>query len=657
MYKYLATNTEGACFVLALEFDHTDRVLEEARVFPPPPSALADSHIARYMKEKGFSQWDDLYAWSIKNPMEFWSEQANELDWFAPWKEVREWKPPYVQWFLGAQCNIVYNALDRHMKTDVKNRVAFYWEGEDGSSKTISYAQLYHEVNRFASALTKLGIEKGDRVIIYLPRVPEQIIAMLAVARIGAVHSVVFSAFTSNALKDRVNDADAVAIITADAYPYGGKMHLKKPDVDSALEDNETVEHVIVVRRGNIEDVPMQEGRDHFYDDLIANADDEIPCTPVDAEHPLFTLYTSGTTGKPKGVVHVHGGYMVQTFATSKFVFDLKPDDIFWCTADPGWVTGHSYIVYGPLMMGATSVFYEGAPTIPDPGRFWDIVQKYDITILYTAPTALRGLMRYGDEYPKQYDLSSLRLLGTVGEPINPEAWMWYYTVIGQERCPIMDTWWQTETGAHIITPTPVNSLKPGSAGRPFLGIEADVLDNQGNSVPDGKGGYLVMKTPWPAMMRTLFKDDERYQTYWNTIEGVYFAGDSAYKDEDGDYWIQGRVDDVITKAGHRLGSMEIESALVGHDAVAEAAVIGKPDPVTGERIKAFIILKANKQRDELEDELKKFIRAEMGPIAVPDEIEVVDSLPKTRSGKIMRRYLKAKELGLPTGDVSTLED
>lgn len=627
-------------------------------MFAPPPDALQNSHMAAYLKKKGFKNWDELYRWSIEQNEAFWAEQAQELEWFSPWNAVREWNPPYVKWFEGAQCNIVYNALDRHMKTDVKNRVAFHWEGEDGSSRAITYRELYEEVNRFASALTRLGITKGDRVVIYLPRVPEQIVAMLAVARIGAVHSVVFSAFTSSALRDRVQDAQAKAVITSDGYVYAGKLVEKKPDVDTALVAADTVEHVIVVRRAGI-DVPMQEGRDHFYHDLIANADAESPCVPVDAEDMLFTLYTSGTTGKPKGVVHVHGGYMVQTYATTKFTFDIRPDDIFWCTADPGWVTGHSYIVYGPMMVGATSVFYEGSPTVPDPGRFWDVVQKYKVTIMYTAPTAIRGLMRHGDEWPNRYDLSSLRLLGSVGEPINPEAWIWYHTVIGKERCPIMDTWWQTETGAHLITPNPMTPLKPGSATRPFLGIEADVVDRQGDPVPEGKGGYLVIRQPWPAMMRTLYQDAERYESYWRTIEGMYFAGDSAYRDSDGYFWIQGRVDDVINKAGHRLGSMEIESALVSHAAVAEAAVIGKPDPVTGERVKAFVILKSGHglAEEQVPDQLKRFIRAEMGPISVPDEIEIVTSLPKTRSGKIMRRFLKAKELGLPTGDVSTLED
>ncbi len=642
---------------MSLQFQHTDRVLQERRTFPPSPETVEQSNIARYWREKGFNNYEELYAWSLQNTEEFWAEQARELHWFTPWQKVMEWNPPYVKWFVGATTNIVYNALDRHMATPVKNKVAFYWEGEDGSTRTVSYAELYREVNRLANALRQLGIARGDRVVIYLPRIPEQIVAMLAVARIGAVHSVVFSAFTAPALRDRIQDAEAKAVITADGYPYAGKLVPKKADVDAALESCPSVQHVIVVRRaGN--PVEMKPGRDHWYHELVANADDFCPVVPVDAEDMLYTLYTSGTTGKPKGVVHVHGGYMVQIYATTKFVFDIKPEDVYWCTADPGWVTGHSYIVYGPMLCGATSVFYEGAPTVPDPGRFWAIVERYGVTILYTAPTAIRGLMRFGDEYPKKYDLSSLRLLGSVGEPINPEAWIWYHDVIGGGRCPIVDTWWQTETGGHLITPNPTTVLKPGSATRPFLGIDADVVDRSGQPVPQGKGGYLVIRKPWPSMMRTIFRDPARYELYWNTIPGLYFAGDSAYKDEDGYFWIQGRVDDVLNKAGHRLGSMEIESALVSHPAVAEAAVIGKPDPITGERIKAFVILKAgNEPSDQLAAALRQHVRQEMGPIAVPDELEFVPRLPKTRSGKIMRRLLKAQELGMEVGDTSTLEE
>ena len=641
---------------MALQFEHTDRVLTESRVFKPSPELVERANITAYMRKKGFDDWESLYQWSIKEPEAFWAEQASELHWFKPWEKVKEWNPPYVKWFVGGKTNIVYNALDRHMGTPVQDKVAFYWESEAGQRRTISYRELYQEVNKFASALKKLGIKKGDRVVIYLPRIPEQIVAMLAVARIGAVHSVVFSAFTARALRQRVEDAQATALITTDAYQYAGKLVQKKADVDEGISGT-TVKTVIVVRNAGI-DIPMQEGRDVWYHEIMADADPYCPCEEMDAEDPLFTLYTSGTTGKPKGVVHVHGGYMVQVYATQKFTFDTKPDDVYWCTADPGWVTGHSYIVYGPMMLGATSVFYDGAPTIPDPGRLWSIAERYGVTCFYTAPTAIRGLMRFGDEWPNKYDLSKLRLLGSVGEPINPEAWMWYYTVIGKERCPIMDTWWQTETGAHLITPSPITALKPGSATRPFLGIEADVVDRNGESVSGGKGGYLVIRNPWPSMMRTIFGDEERYKTYWNTIPGVYFTGDSAYRDEDGYFWVQGRVDDVITKAGHRLGSMEIESALVEHDAVVEAAVIGKPHPVTGESIKAFIILaQGYEPSEELVNELKAFIRKNVGPISVPDEIEIVSSLPKTRSGKIMRRLLRAQELGLDVGDTSTLED
>lgn len=640
---------------MSLQFEHTDRVLTEDRLFHPDKAMVEQANITAYMKEKGFEDWDSFYKWSIENPDTFWEEQAKNLEWFAPWNEVKQWKPPYVKWFVDAKCNIVYNALDRHMGTPIQDKVAFYWEGESGEKRTLSYRDLYDEVNRLANALKDQGIKKGDTVIIYLPRVPEQIISMLAVARIGAVHSVVFSAFTSRALNQRVEDAQAKAVICSDGYQYAGKDVPKKPDVDEAIQGT-TVEKVIVVKRAGNE-IEMQAGRDVWYDEIIEKAERYCPCEPVSAEHPLFTLYTSGTTGRPKGVVHVHGGYMVQTYATTKFTFDLKPTDVFYCTADPGWVTGHTYIVYGPMIVGATSVFYDGSPTVPDAGRLWKIAEHYGVTVFYTAPTAIRGLMRHGDEWPNSYDLSKLRLLGSVGEPINPEAWIWYHNTIGKQKCPIVDTWWQTETGAHVITPLPITPLKPGSATYGFPGIHVDVVDSSGAPVPNGKGGYLVIREPWPAMMRTLYNDDERYRTYWETIPGVYLSGDSAYRDEDGYIWIQGRTDDVITKAGHRLGSMEIESALVEHDKVIEAAVIGKPHDVTGESIKAFIIVaKDVENSDELISELKLFVRTNMGPISVPDEIEVVTELPKTRSGKIMRRYLRAKELGLPTGDVSTLE-
>ncbi|HEX6970862.1 MAG TPA: acetate--CoA ligase [Limnochordia bacterium] len=642
---------------MALQFEHTDRVLDEQRLFTPPEETVARSNIAAYWRQRGFNSYDELYRWSIEHPEEYWEDQAKELHWFRPWTAVREWNPPYAKWFVGAQCNITYNCLDRHMETPVRDKVAFYLEREDGSTRTVSYRDLYNQVNRCASALAKLGVKAGDRVVIYLPRVLEQIVAMLAVARLGAVHSVVFSAFNAQALRDRAEDAGAKVIITSDGYTYGGKLVERKSAVDEAAKHLPSLEHVVVVRVANI-DVPMQSPRDVEWNEIMAKADAHHPCVPVDSEHMLYTLYTSGTTGKPKGVVHVHGGYMVGTYATTKFVFDLKPDDVYWCTADPGWVTGHTYIVYGPLMNGVTSVFYEGAPTYPDPGRFWAVAERHGVTILYTAPTAIRGLMRFGDEYPRRYDLSKLRLLGSVGEPINPEAWMWYRNEIGQGRCPIVDTWWQTETGAIMISPTPATPLKPGSATRPLPGIEADVVDKAGRPTPRGKGGYLIVRRPWPSMMRTIYKDPERYEAYWNTIPGVYLAGDSAYLDEDGYFWVQGRVDDVINKSGHRLGSMEIESALVSHEAVAEAAVIGKPHPITGEAIKAFVILRAgNEPSDALLTELRTFVRNNISPIAVPDEIEFVPSLPKTRSGKIMRRVLKAQELGLPAGDTTTLEE
>ena len=639
---------------MSLSWEQTDHLLQEDHLYEPAADIVERSNVLEYMKSKGKQSLNELYRWTIEEPERFWEDQANELDWFAPWTKVLEWQTPDAKWFVDGKFNIVYNCLDRHMGTPVQNRVAYFWEGEEGSRKVYTYAELYRAVNRFASGLRRLGIQKGDRVCIYLPRIPEQIIAMLAVARIGAIHSVVFSGFSAQALRNRILDAEAKAVITVDGYYYRQKLFNLKAVVDEACRDLDSIEHVIVAHRAN-NPVDWVDKRDIDWHDVEVNQ--LTPCEIMDSEDPLYILYTSGSTGRPKGVVHVHGGYAVGVYTTTKFTFDIKPTDVFFCSADPGWVTGHSYIVYGPLMHGATSVFYEGAPTTPDPGRLWQLIERYGVTIFYTAPTAIRALMRLGDQWPAQYDLSSLRLLGSVGEPINPEAWQWYRRVTG--GClPILDTWWQTETGAHMITPSPAIPLKPGSATLPFLGIEADVVDRQGNPLQADAGGYLIIRNPWPSMMRTIHGDRARYESYWNTIPGVYFAGDACYRDPDGYFWIQGRVDDVINKSGHRLGSMEIESALVSHPDVAEAAVIGKPDETKGESIKAFVTLIQGVQAsDELVQSLKQHVRQQIGAIAVPDEIEFSDLLPKTRSGKIMRRLLKAKELGLDPGDTSTLED
>jgi acetyl-CoA synthetase len=639
-----------------LDFEMTDRVLSEERVFDPPKDLVENASITAYMKAKGFSTQQELYQWSIENPEAFWEEMALELPWTKPWDSVMEWNAPYVKWFLGGTCNISYGCLDQHMTTARRNKVAYYWEGEDGTTQTYTYQDLYRAVNKFANALAGLGIKKGDRVVLYMPRIMEQIIAMLAVVRLGAIHSIVYSGFSHQALADRIQDGEAKLVITADGYLYRNKLVDLKAIVDEAMKTCPTIEHVIYAKRAH-NPIQVIHGRDLEWTAVNDEAGDHQPAVEVDSEHPLYMLYTSGTTGKPKGIVHVHGGTMVGTYTTTKFVFDLKDNDVYWCTADPGWVTGHSYIVYGPLLNGATSVFYEGSFDVPDAGRWWSIIQKYGVNVWYTTPTAIRALMRFGKEWPEKYDLSSLRLLGSVGEPINPGAWLWYREVTGEED-PIMDTWWQTETGAHMITPLPITPLKPGSATFPFLGIEADVVDREGNSVPANKGGYLVIRKPWPSLMRTIYKDPERYEAYWNTLKGVYFAGDAAHRDADGYFWIQGRVDDVIKKSGYRLGTSEIESALVGHPNVAEAAVIGKPDELRGESIKAFVILRSGYEpTDALRQELRTHVRSTVGPIASPDEIEFVDSLPKTRSGKIMRRVLKAQELGQPVGDLSTLEE
>ncbi len=642
-----------------LGFEHTDSILIEERVFVPSPEIVDSANITAYMESKGFDNYEDFYRWSLAHRNEFWEDMAKELHWFEPWQTTFTWTDkPFFNWFAGGKFNIVYNCLDRYTQTPTRSKVAYYWEGDGGATRTISYEDLYLMTNRIAKGLQNLGVKKGDRVAIYMPMIPELIAAALAVARLGAAHMVVFGGFAASALRDRIIDCEAKVLITADGGFRGGKVIELKHIADEAIAETPAIQKAVVVRHTGME-VPMKAGRDIYMDELLADIPEAtvVPCEPMDSEDLLYILYTSGSTGKPKGVVHVHGGYAVGTYATTKFVFDIKPSDVYWCTADVGWVTGHSYTIYGPLMNAATSILFEGIPTYPAPDRFWEIVEKHKATIIYTAPTAIRSLMRFGEELPAKHDLSSLRLLGTVGEPINPEAWMWYRKNIGRNELPIMDTWWQTETGMILISPTPILPLKPGSASRPLPTIEADVVDKNGNSVPPGKGGFLIIRHPWPAQMRTIFGDPARYQTYWDTIEGVYFAGDAAHKDDDGYIRIQGRVDDVIKVSGHRLGSMEIESSLVSHPAVAEAAAIGKPDEVKGAHVKVFIILKQGiEPSDNLAQELKQHVRTVVGPLATPDELEFVPSLPKTRSGKIMRRVVRARELGEPIGDISTLD-
>ncbi|RMF78955.1 MAG: acetate--CoA ligase [Chloroflexi bacterium] len=610
------------------------------------------------------SDYDALYAEAMSDIEAFWAKRASEtLDWFEPWEQVLDRSnAPFFKWFVGAKTNIAHNAIDRHVKTWRKNKVAFIWEGEPGDRQTITYWQLWQQVNKFANVLKSMGVTKGDRVTIYMSRIPELVYTMLACAKIGAVHSVVYAGFSEQALSDRIDDAQSKVLVTQDGSWLRGKIVRLKDTVDEAVRRSPVVEKVIVARRTNHE-IHMESGRDYWFDELMALPVASPYCETevMDAEDPLFILYTSGTTGRPKGVLHTHGGYQVYTSTTLQWVFDIKDDDRWWCAADPGWITGHSYIVYAPLILGATSFIYEGAPMHPYPDRWWRMIEEYGITILYTAPTAIRSLMRFGEAWPNRHDLSSLRLLGTVGEPINPEAWRWYHRVIGKERCPIMDTWWQTETGGFIVTPMPSVGLKPGSATRPFPGLDVDIVDEEGNSVPAGEDGYLVIKQPWPSMLRTVYGDPDRYVgQYWSAYEkqGWYLAGDSARKDEDGYIWVIGRIDDVIKVSGYRLGTAEIESGLVSHPAVAEAAVIGIPDELKGNVIYAYCILVAGVDgNDALVDELKEHIRHEVGPIAIPAKIEFVDKLPKTRSGKIMRRVLKARAQGLPVGDLSTLEE
>ncbi len=612
--------------------------------------------------------YEKLYAEVKENPEAFWENIAHELSWFKPWNKVLDWNFPYARWFVGGQCNIVYNALDRHLKTPTKDKLAYIWEGQpsfaeasegkDGPVRTFTYQQLNDEVCKFANGLKSLGIKKGDRVSIYLPRIPEQFIAMLACAKIGAIHSVVFSGFSIEALKNRVIDAEAKLVICTDGYPYKDKVIESKKNVDETIKDLPQIEHVVVVKRANLP-LSLNAPKELWWNDLTAKQDNICSTEIMEATDPLYILYTSGSTGKPKGIIHSHGGYMVGTYITLKWIFNLQPDDIYFCTADAGWVTGHSYIVYSPLMNGVTSFEYESVPDYPDAGKWWSLVEKYKVTKFYTAPTAVRAMMRLGDQWPNKYDLSSLKILGSVGEPINPEAWLWYYKTIGKERCPVVDTWWQTETGMQMISPLPSSPLKPGSANKPFFGVDADVVDEKGNPVAPNKEGHLIIRKPWPAMLLDIYKNPTRYkETYFEKIPNVYLTGDMAKKDEDGYFWIIGRSDDVIKVSGHRLGSAELESALVSHPAVAEAAVIGKPHEIKGESIKAFVILKQGHQAsDQLKQELVAQVRKMIGPIATPDEIDFVDKLPKTRSGKIMRRILKAQELGLPVGDTSTLEN
>ncbi|GAB4431202.1 MAG: acetate--CoA ligase [Anaerolineales bacterium] len=625
----------------------------EGEVYYPSDEVVAQANVP---------DWDEMAAYARKDLEGFWEDRANELEWFQKWDKVLDdSNKPFFKWFVGAKTNIVHNAVDRHMQTWRKNKLALIWVSEDGKEeRTFSYYSLNREVHRFANIIKAMGVEKGDRVTIYLPRIPEVVFAMLACAKIGAVHSVVFAGFSKDALHGRIEDSESKLVITADGSWINGKIFELKRTVDDALKQCACVENVIVVKRTG-HDVPMEGGRDHWYHDMCALpiANGKCETEQLDAEDPLYILYTSGSTGKPKAILHTHGGYMVGTYTTLKYVFDLKDDDRWWCAADPGWVTGHSYIVYGPLINGATSFMFEGGPVYPYPNRWWQLIERYGITVFYTAPTAVRGLMRFGEAWPNKHDLSSLRLLGSVGEPINPEAWKWYYEVIGKGKCPIMDTWWQTETGMFMITPTPVVPLKPGSGTRPFFGQEAEILDEDGNPVADGEEGYLVLKNPWPAMLRTIYGDDERYvNQYWSKYPGKYMTGDSAKRDKDGYFWIIGRVDDVIKVSGHRLGTAEIESALVSHEAVAEAAAIGLSHEVKGQAIHCYVILKAGYTGSpELAEELRQHVSTHMSPIAKPEEINFVDSLPKTRSGKIMRRVLKARAQGLPEGDLSTLAD
>ncbi|HEY7291637.1 MAG TPA: acetate--CoA ligase [Vicinamibacterales bacterium] len=631
-------------------------LLREERTFPPPPE----------FRKRALVQDESIYAEADRDPEAFWARWARELEWSKPWDRVLDWQPPHAEWFVGGQLNVSVNCLDRHIRGARRNTAALIWEGEPGDRRTLTYFDLYRQVSAFANVLKSLGVKKGDRVAIYLPLVPELAIAMLACARIGAVHSVVFGGFSAESLRDRINDAQASVLITADGGFRRGQIVALKHVADEALADTPSIRHVVVVQRGvhmpGGASIPltMKEGRDHWYHRLMQDAPWNCEPEPMDSEDMLYILYTSGTTGKPKGIVHTTGGYLVGTYATTKLVFDLRDDDVYWCTADIGWVTGHSYVVYGPLANGATVVMYEGAPDWPAKDRFWSIIERYGVTVFYTAPTAIRAFMRWGTEWPQKRDLSSLRLLGSVGEPINPEAWMWYYHHIGAARCPVVDTWWQTETGAIMITPLPgVTTLKPGSATRPFPGVSAEIRNQKGDRVDVG-GGFLALTKPWPSMLRGIYGDPERYKRqYWNKWgPGVYVTGDGAKRDADGFYWLLGRVDDVINVAGHRIGTMEVESALVDHPSVAEAAVVGRAHELKGQAIAAFVTLKEGAHSGQtLIDDLKEHVVKKIGAIARPDDILFAADLPKTRSGKIMRRLLRDIAEGKALGDTTTLAD
>ena len=633
--------------------ENIQSVLQETRSFPPTAEFAKQANISTE------AQYQKMWTQAKDDPSSFWGELASNLHWFKKWDHVLQGEMPETKWFVGGKINACYNFVDRHLTTWRKNKAAIIWEGEPGDTRVLTYQDLHREVSKFANVLKKLGVTTGDRVTLYMPMIPELAIAMLACARIGATHSIIFGGFSADAVADRNNDAQAKLIVTADGSWRRGKEILLKQAVDQSLEKSPSVERVVVVRRTGMP-VHMVPDRDYWWHDLMSDAPSDCDAVELDAEHPLFILYTSGSTGKPKGVMHTTGGYTLGTMMTSKWVFDLKEEDTYWCTADIGWITGHSYIVYGPLANGATTVMYEGAPNWPHDGRFWEIIERYKVNIFYTAPTAIRAFIKWGDHWPAKYDLSSLRLLGSVGEPINPEAWMWYHKVIGQERCPIVDTWWQTETGSIMISPLPgITATKPGSCTRPLPGVVPDIVNKDGTSLGPNEGGLLVMKQPWPSMLRTLYGDHERFkQTYFSTIKGCYFAGDGARKDEDGYTWVMGRVDDVLNVAGHRLSTMEVESALVAHPEVAEAAVVGFPHEIKGEGICCFVSLKSGSGSDSLEKDLIAHVRKQIGALATPDKIRFTPALPKTRSGKIMRRLLRDIAAGRESaGDTTTLED